>query len=160
MDGVVSSSVGYTGGPSAKSNPTYRSVCSGDGHTEAIRVVYDPKVLSYEQLMQRVLKEASSHRSKPQYMSAVWAQNPSQAAAASKVAASLNKQSVPILKAADTSDRTADFGSIRFPGSRRPLPSKYARVARSTADLTAVSNGESQVKEGEWFTSIRNGRIL
>ena len=102
MDGVVSSSVGYTGGPSAKSNPTYRSVCSGDGHTEAIRVVYDPKVLSYEQLMQRVLKEAASHRSKPQYMSAVWAQNPSQAAAASKVAASLNKQSVPILKAADT----------------------------------------------------------
>ena len=45
-----------------------------------------------------------------------------------------SKHVLHILKAADTSDRTADFGSIRFPGSRRPLPSKYARVARSTAD--------------------------
>ena len=38
------------------------------------------------------------------------------------------------LKASDKGDRTADFGSIRFPGSRRPVPSKYVRVARSTAD--------------------------
>ena len=104
MDGVVASSVGYTGGPAASAHPTYRSVCSGDGHTEAIRLLYDPKVLSYEQLMQKVLAEASapSHRAKRQYMSAVWAQNAAQAAAASRVAASLNKQTVPILSSTDT----------------------------------------------------------
>ena len=38
------------------------------------------------------------------------------------------------LKASDKGDRTADFGSIRFPGSRRPVPSKYVRVACRTAE--------------------------
>jgi peptide methionine sulfoxide reductase MsrA len=42
------SSVGYTGGQAA--SPTYRTVCAGDGHTEAVRLVFDPKVLSYEEV--------------------------------------------------------------------------------------------------------------
>lgn len=100
MDGIVSSSVGYTGG--TKPNPTYRSVCSGDGHTEAVRLVYDPKVISYEELITKILAEASPHRSKAQYMSAVWATDEHQAVAAKKVAAQLNKSQVPILASAAT----------------------------------------------------------
>jgi peptide-methionine (S)-S-oxide reductase len=48
--GVVSTQVGYAGG--ATPNATYKEVCSGGtGHTEIVRVVYDPKVVTYEQLL-------------------------------------------------------------------------------------------------------------
>jgi peptide methionine sulfoxide reductase msrA/msrB len=47
--GVISTEVGYTGGH--KDHPTYQEVCSGTtGHLEAIRVVFDPKQTSYEEL--------------------------------------------------------------------------------------------------------------
>ena len=49
VEGVVKTSVGYTGGSNPE--PTYNSVCSNDGHTEAIKVVYDPSKVSYEQLL-------------------------------------------------------------------------------------------------------------
>jgi peptide-methionine (S)-S-oxide reductase len=48
--GVYSTAVGYAGGFTP--NPTYREVCSGrTGHTEVVRVVFDPKVVSYEELL-------------------------------------------------------------------------------------------------------------
>lgn len=48
--GVYSTSVGYAAGLTP--NPTYREVCSGlTGHNEVVRVVYDPKVISYEALL-------------------------------------------------------------------------------------------------------------
>jgi len=48
--GVISTSVGYEGGYTP--NPTYEEVCSGrTGHTETVRVVYDPAEVSYEELL-------------------------------------------------------------------------------------------------------------
>lgn len=48
--GVVSTSVGYAAGHTP--NPTYYEVCSGKtAHTEVVRVVFDPKKVSYEQLL-------------------------------------------------------------------------------------------------------------
>lgn len=47
--GVISTTVGYTGGNVP--NPTYKQVCTGEtGHAEAIEIVYNPKVTTYEVL--------------------------------------------------------------------------------------------------------------
>nr|WP_317106673.1 peptide-methionine (S)-S-oxide reductase MsrA [Chroococcidiopsis sp. SAG 2025] len=50
LDGVFITAVGYAAGYTP--NPTYKEVCSGmTGHNEVVFVVYDPKVISYEQLL-------------------------------------------------------------------------------------------------------------
>ena len=50
LPGVLVTAVGYAGGHTP--NPTYEEVCSGaTGHTEAVLVVYDPKQVTYEQLL-------------------------------------------------------------------------------------------------------------
>lgn len=50
LNGVVSTSVGYTGGH--KEGPTYKDVCSGEtGHTEAIEIQFDPTQISYSKLL-------------------------------------------------------------------------------------------------------------
>lgn len=50
MPGVYSTAVGYQGGITP--NPTYDETCTGmTGHTEAVRVVYDPAVVSYADLL-------------------------------------------------------------------------------------------------------------
>jgi peptide-methionine (S)-S-oxide reductase len=49
-DGVYSTAVGYAGGDIA--HPTYREVCSGrTNHAEVVLVVFDPAVISFEQLL-------------------------------------------------------------------------------------------------------------
>ena len=49
--GVYSTAVGYIAGHTP--NPTYREVCTGmTGHTEAVLVVFDPKLVRYEDLLQ------------------------------------------------------------------------------------------------------------
>ncbi len=51
LDGVYSTFVGYAGGYTP--NPTYEEVCTGrTGHTETVVVVFDPSVITYEQLLQ------------------------------------------------------------------------------------------------------------
>lgn len=88
LPGVYSTAAGYTGGYTP--NPTYREVCSGrTGHAEAVRVVYDPKVVSYEKLLQvfwenhdpaQGMRQGNDIGS--QYRSAIYPLTPEQNAAA------------------------------------------------------------------------------
>ncbi|WP_328915742.1 MULTISPECIES: peptide-methionine (S)-S-oxide reductase MsrA [unclassified Streptomyces] len=86
--GVWTTLTGYQGGHTP--NPTYEEVCSGlTGHTEAVRVVYDPALVSYEQLLKlfweshdptQGFRQGNDHGT--QYRSAVYTHSPEQAAAA------------------------------------------------------------------------------
>jgi peptide-methionine (S)-S-oxide reductase len=50
LPGVYTTAVGYAGGITP--NPSYQEVCSGrTGHTEAVLVVFDPAVITYDQLL-------------------------------------------------------------------------------------------------------------
>jgi len=86
--GVVSTSAGYAGGSTP--NPTYREVCSGQtGHTEVVRVVFDPRKVSYAELL-RVFWEAhdptqgmrQGNDAGTQYRSAIYTYGDEQAKAA------------------------------------------------------------------------------
>jgi peptide-methionine (S)-S-oxide reductase len=51
LGGVISTTSGYTGGH--KQNPTYEEVSAGaTGHAEVVQVVYDPKRITYERLLE------------------------------------------------------------------------------------------------------------
>jgi peptide-methionine (S)-S-oxide reductase len=51
LDGVVSTTSGYTGGH--KANPTYAEVSAGTtGHAEAVEIVYDPRKVTYARLLE------------------------------------------------------------------------------------------------------------
>jgi peptide-methionine (S)-S-oxide reductase len=88
QDGVFSTAVGYAGGPTP--NPTYREVCSGrTGHAEVVQVVFDPRRVSYEQLLKvfwenhdptQGMRQGNDAGS--QYRSAVYAHGPEQLRAA------------------------------------------------------------------------------
>jgi peptide-methionine (S)-S-oxide reductase len=48
--GIFSTAVGFAGGQTA--NPTYDEVCSGlTGHNEVVLIIYDPTIISYQQLL-------------------------------------------------------------------------------------------------------------
>ncbi|MFI6706286.1 peptide-methionine (S)-S-oxide reductase MsrA [Nonomuraea sp. NPDC050478] len=86
--GVYTTAAGYQGGYTP--NPTYEEVCSGrTGHTEVVRVVYNPAEISYEQLL-KVFWEShdptqgmrQGNDVGTQYRSAIYYHGPSQQAAA------------------------------------------------------------------------------
>lgn len=85
--------MGYTGGDNAK--PTYGSVCGGDGHTEALKVIYDPSQVSYKELLDTFWSlHNPAIRYDKQYMSAVWPQDAEQARLVSESIAGKEEKSV------------------------------------------------------------------
>ncbi|MDO8486793.1 MAG: peptide-methionine (S)-S-oxide reductase MsrA [Candidatus Curtissbacteria bacterium] len=59
LKGVITVDPGYSGGnpPAGGKNPTYGQICSGTtGHAEAILIKFDPKIISYEKLLEVFFK--------------------------------------------------------------------------------------------------------
>ena len=88
VDGVYSTAVGYAGGSTP--NPTYEEVCSGrTGHAEVVRVVFDPKRVTFEELLAVFWENHDPTQGMrqgndvgTQYRSAIYTSSPAQRAAA------------------------------------------------------------------------------
>jgi methionine-S-sulfoxide reductase len=96
-DGVESIDVGYVGGKSPKA--TYEQVSDGKtGHAEAVRIVFDPSVISYEDLLVRfyklhdpTTKDRQGNDRGPQYRSAIFPLTAAQRKTAETVTARVEK---------------------------------------------------------------------
>lgn len=95
LDGVVSATSGYTGGP--EKGPTYEQVSDHKtGHFESVRVVFDPKKVSYEKLVDYYFHHVDPTQTDGQfcdighqYQTAIFYGDDAQKATAEKVKASL-----------------------------------------------------------------------
>lgn len=97
LDGVIKVRSGYMGG--FKSNPTYEEVCSGKtGHLEAVQVIYDPKVIQYDDLLEVFWRQIDPtdaggqfHDRGKSYRTAIFYHNESQRQSAVDSKKNLNK---------------------------------------------------------------------
>ena len=95
LDGVISTTSGYTGG--MRANPTYKEVSAGtSGHIEVVQVVYDPRKVTYERLLEVFWRNIDPEDGGgqfcdrgPQYRSAIFPLDDAQKAAAERSKASL-----------------------------------------------------------------------
>ena len=97
LDGVISATSGYSGGH--VENPTYKEVCEGTtGHAEVIQIVYDPKKITFDDLLEAFWQShdpTSLNRQGndvgPQYRSVIFYHNQEQKEKAEKYKAELDK---------------------------------------------------------------------
>jgi peptide-methionine (S)-S-oxide reductase len=97
LPGVKSVASGYAGG--SRENPTYKEVCSGQtGHAEVIQVEFDPKVVSYDKILETFWEahdpttlNRQGADSGTQYRSIILYNNETQKAAAEKSKAAAQK---------------------------------------------------------------------
>ncbi len=107
VKGVITTAVGYAGGETP--NPTYKEVCTGlTGHNEVVQVVFDPKIVSYDELLKVFWENhdptqgmRQGNDAGTQYRSGIYAHGDAQ-----KRAALASKE------AYEGSLRTAGFGAI------------------------------------------------
>jgi peptide-methionine (S)-S-oxide reductase len=100
LKGVKSVESGYTGGQVR--NPSYEQVCTGrTGHAEAVQITYDPKVISFKDLLDvffTIHDPTTLNRQGgdigPQYRSGIFYHTPEQKATAEQTIAALNNARV------------------------------------------------------------------
>ena len=125
--GVWSTAAGYAGGYTP--NPTYEEVCSGrTGHAEVVLVVYDPAVVSYEQLLKAFWEDHDPSQGMrqgndvgTQYRSAVYTTDDEQAAAAEATKTTFGEA----LHASGFGDITTEIAPLRAFYYAEPYHQQY-----------------------------------
>jgi peptide-methionine (S)-S-oxide reductase len=119
VPGVVDAAVGYEGGHMV--NPTYRDVCTDEtGHVEVVEVDFDPKKVSYDELVRLFFElhdPTQLNRQGPdwgtQYRSVIFYHSPEQRAAAERVLEEAQRQTrgkiVTAIEPAQTFYRAEDY---------------------------------------------------
>src|SRR2546425_5164938 len=100
MKGVEEVESGYIGGKAP--NPTYEAICTGrTGHAEAVQITFDPRVVSYRELLEVFFAihdpttlNRQGHDVGTQYRSAIFYHSPDQKAVAEDVIAAFTKEKV------------------------------------------------------------------
>jgi peptide-methionine (S)-S-oxide reductase len=100
MKGVIEVASGYMGGQ--VDHPTYEAVCSGrTGHAEAVRITFDPTVVSYRELLEVffVIHDPTTlnrqgHDAGTQYRSAIFFHTPEQKLVTDDVIAAITKEGI------------------------------------------------------------------
>lgn len=100
LKGVETVESGYSGGKTK--NPTYNEVCTGEtGHAEVIHITFDPKLISFKELLEVFWKthdpttlNRQGADSGTQYRSVVFYHSPEQKETAEKYKSDLNKENV------------------------------------------------------------------
>lgn len=98
LQGIVSAKSGYAGGEMKM--PTYEQVCSGkSGHAEAVRLVYDEALITFEEILQVFFTlhdptqlNRQGNDIGPQYRSAIFYHDEGQQAAAEKIIAQMESE--------------------------------------------------------------------
>lgn len=105
VPGVIHASVGYTGrirsSNDVVSTPaTYETVCNGDGNTEAVRVVFNPCIVSYESIIKHFFENPRVPmiygKQDVQYQVAVWVMDERQMMVAKEACEAAGKGDLPV----------------------------------------------------------------
>jgi peptide-methionine (S)-S-oxide reductase len=141
VPGVLDASVGYTGRefndldlvegededdsqPPKYHQPTatYRSVCGGDGHTEAVRLIFDPTIIPYREIARQFFENPRvpviHGKQDPQYQVACWAMDDQQRDLAKAAAEAAGKGGVPVYDARCTMWHEGEENHQNFFGSK------------------------------------------
>jgi len=100
LQGVLSVESGYIGGQTDR--PTYEAVCGGrTGHAEAVRITFDPNIVSYRELIEVLFVihdpttlNRQGHDVGTQYRSAIFYHSPEQKRIAEDVIATFNTEKI------------------------------------------------------------------